>query len=60
MVTMGVPKDMDSYYMADEQMAFILNQAGFHPRFMDEDVVYFKLNNKLIKYLKKIGENQSE
>ena len=48
MVTMGVPKDMDSYYMADEQMAFILNQAGFHPRFMDEDVVYFKLNNKLI------------
>ena len=58
MIILGTPRqeDVDKYFMADGDLAFKLHQAGFIPKYQDEDCLYFKLNNKLVKYLSRIGE----
>lgn len=56
MVIIGTPRvdEMSEYFMADGEIAFKLQQANFHPKYVDEDYVYyFKLNNKLKKYLER-------
>lgn len=54
MIIRGTPKDIENYYLADDEMAFILHQKGFIPKYIDGDATYFKLNNKLIKTLKNL------
>lgn len=57
MVIIGTPRAdlMDKYYMADGDMIWRLVQEGFHAAYMDDEVQYFKLNNKLKKWLDKNG-----
>lgn len=55
MVIRGTPKDIKNYYLADDDVAFILHQKGFQPKYIDGDATYFKLNNKLIKTLKSLN-----
>ncbi len=56
MIILGTPKDMDNYFMADGDLAFTLHQAGFIPKYLDDDnVLYFKLNKKLGKKLSELG-----
>lgn len=54
MIIIGLPRteEMDNYYMADGDTSFLLEQYGFHPKYMaEDDTYYFKLNKKLIKAL---------
>lgn len=55
MIIIGTPNDLDNYFMADGDLILELERAGFRAKYMDEDVQYFKLNNKLKKYLVKLG-----
>ncbi len=55
MIIIGTPNDLDNYFMADGDLIWELERAGFRAKYMDEDVQYFKLNNKLKKYLLKLG-----
>jgi hypothetical protein len=55
MIIIGTPNDLDNYFMADGDLIWELERAGFRAKYMDEDVQYFKLNNKLRKYLVKLG-----
>lgn len=55
MVIIGTPHDLENYFMADGELAFQLHQKGFIPKYKDEGCLYFKLNNKLKKYLEKNG-----
>jgi hypothetical protein len=55
MIIIGTPNDLDNYFMADGDLIWELERAGFRAKYMDEDVQYFKLNNKLKKYLVKLG-----
>lgn len=55
MVIRGVPNDIENYYMADGVMAYALQKAGLQPNYIDDTVVYFKINNKLRKTLDKLG-----
>ncbi len=55
MVIRDVPHDIENYYMADADTAFILHQQGFQPKYIDGNIVYFKINNKLLKTLKKLN-----
>ena len=57
MIILGCPRDFENYIMADGELAMELYQAGFVPKYKDEDVVYFKRNSKLEKFLKKLDEN---
>ena len=55
MVRIGSPEDINAFFMTDDsQVIFKLHQAGFQPMWKDEDCVYFKKSNKLIKLLKKL------
>lgn len=54
MVIRDTPHDIENYYLADDEVAFILHQKGFQPKYIDGDATYFKLNNKLIKTLKNL------
>lgn len=55
MVRIGSPEDVTAFYMTDDsQIIFKLHQSGFQPMWKDEDCVYFKKSNKLIKLLKKL------
>ena len=55
MVRIGSPEDVTAFYMTDDsQIIFKLHQSGFQPMWKDEDCVYFKKTNKLIKLLKKL------
>ena len=56
MIIIGTPKasELDQYYMADGDMIWELVRAGFSAKYQDDEVQYFKLNNKLRKYLKKL------
>lgn len=56
MIILGVPPTdkLNDYYMADGDTIWELVRAGFHAVYMDNDVQYFRLNNKLRKYLKKL------
>lgn len=56
MVIIGAPFDRENYFMADGDLAFMLEQAGFLAKYLDDDFVkYFKLNNKLKKFLMSKG-----
>lgn len=55
MIIRGTPKDIGDYYLADADMAFRLQQAGFRPLYIDEDATYFKKNKRLLKTLEKFG-----
>ena len=55
MIICGTPHDLENYFMADGELAFQLHQKGFIPKYKDEGCLYFKLNNKLKKYLEKNG-----
>lgn len=55
MIILGVPKNIEEYYIADGEIAFVLHQAGFIPRYKDNDALFFKKNNKLLKFLAKHG-----
>lgn len=56
MIIIGIPKvsELDQYYMADGDMAWLLHQRGFLPKYSDEGCFYFKKNNKLIKFLEQM------
>ena len=55
MVRIGSPEDIAAFFMTDNsQVIFKLHQSGFQPMWKDEDCVYFKKTNKLIKLLKKL------
>lgn len=51
MIICGTPKDIENYYLADDEVAFALHQKGFVPMYKDFDAVYFKKNKKLLKAL---------
>lgn len=55
MIVLGVPKNIEEYYIADGEIAFMLHQAGFIPWYKDNDALFFKKNNKLLKFLAKHG-----
>lgn len=56
MIIIGIPRDIENYLMADGELAFMLEQAGFLAKYLDDDYVkYFKLNNKLKKFLESKG-----
>lgn len=55
MVIIGSPKNLEGYYMADEEIAFVLHQKGFVPVYKDADAIYFRLNKKLKKVLTNLG-----
>lgn len=55
MIIRGTPKDINIYYIADNDIAFKLQQAGLIPVYIDYDATYFKKNKKLEKVLKKLG-----
>lgn len=55
MIILGTPRDIEEYFMADGDLAFQLHQKGFIPKYEDDGCLFFKLNNKLKKYLEKIG-----
>lgn len=55
MVRLGTPDHISDYFMTDDsELIFRLHQAGFFPSWKDEEVVFFKKSNKLIKLLKKL------
>lgn len=57
MLILGYPDDVDNYVCADGELAVELQRNGFHPRYKDDDnCLYFKRTNKLLKFLAKIGE----
>ena len=55
MVIRGTPSNISDFYIADNETAFRLQQAGAKPLYVDYDATYFKKTNKLIKILKKLG-----
>ena len=55
MVILGVPYNPEDYLMADDQLAFVLQQKGAHPAYRDGIVLYFKRSSKLQKILENIG-----
>lgn len=57
MIILGMPRDIENYYIADGDIAFRLHQAGFIPKYKDGDALYFKKNKKLLKFL---GKNSLE
>ena len=58
MIIRGTPSAIDEYFMADGDIAFRLQQAGFKPVYIDDDVVYFKKNKKLSKFLSKFSDTE--
>ena len=59
MVIRDTPDDLSKYFMADEDLAFAIHQAGIAPSYMDNGVVYFKKSNRLEKVLKRLGVVES-
>ena len=57
MVIRDTPADFAKYYMADEDVAFALHQAGVKLDYIDNGAVYFKKTNKWFKVLKRLGIN---
>lgn len=61
MVRLGTPDNIKDFYMTDDsELIFRLHQAGFLPMWKDEECIYIKKSNKLMKYLKKIGYIDNE
>lgn len=59
MVIRDTPSDLSKYFMADEDLAFAIHQAGVKPSYIDNGAVYFKKSNKLDKVLKRLGVVES-
>lgn len=59
MVIRDTPSDLSKYFMADEDLAFAIHQAGVPPSYMDNGAVYFKKSNKLDRVLKRLGVVES-
>lgn len=55
MIIRDTPSDLEKFFMADGDLAFKLQQRGVQPMYMDDDVLYFRKNNKLLKTLKKLN-----
>ena len=56
MIILGTPRDRENYFMADGDLAFFFFFFGFLPKYLDDGYVkYFKLNNKLKKFLESKG-----
>lgn len=55
MIRLGTPSDLSSFYVVDEGWLISeLHKSGLVPMWKDEECVYFKKTNKLIKTLKKL------
>lgn len=59
MIIRDTPSDLEKYFMADEDLAFAIHQAGVAPSYMDNGAVYFKKSNKLDKVLKRLDVVES-
>lgn len=59
MIIRDTPSDLEKYFMADEDLAFAIHQAGIAPSYMDNGAVYFKKSNRLEKVLKRLGVVES-
>ena len=59
MVIRDTPSDLSKYFLADEDLAFAIHQAGSAPSYMDNGAVYFKKSVKLSKVLKRLGVVES-
>lgn len=59
MVIRDTPSDLEKYFMADEDLAFAIHQAGVKPSYIDNGAVYFKKSHKLDKVLKRLGVVES-
>lgn len=59
MVIRDTPDDLSKYFMADEDLAFAIHQAGIKPSYIDNGAVYFKRSNRLEKVLKRLGITES-
>lgn len=59
MVIRDTPSDLSKYFLADEDLAFAIHQAGIAPSYMDNGAVYFKKSIKLSKVLKRLGVVES-
>ena len=59
MVIRDTPSDLSKYFLADEDLAFAVHQAGIAPSYMDNGAVYFKKSIKLSKVLKRLGVVES-
>lgn len=55
MIIRDTPDDLSKYFMADEDLAFAIHQAGIKPSYIDNGAVYFKKSNRLEKVLKRLG-----
>lgn len=55
MVIRDTPSDLSKYFVADEDLAFAIHQAGIAPSYIDNGAVYFRRSNKLDKVLKRLG-----
>lgn len=55
MIILGIPYNLENYYMVDDDVAFVLQQKGIHPLYRDGNVLYFKKSSKLQKLIKKLG-----
>lgn len=55
MIILGIPRDLESYIMVDDDIGFVLQQKGAHPKYRDGNVLYFKKSSKLQKIIDKLG-----
>ena len=55
MIIRDTPSDLDNFIAVEGELAFKLQQKGFTPLYMDEEVLYFKKTSKLLKFLKKLN-----
>ena len=55
MIIRDTPSDLEKYFMADEDLAFAIHQAGIKPDYIDNGAVYFKKSNRLEKVVKRLG-----
>ena len=53
MVIIDVPTDLENYYIAEGEIAFLLHQKGFKPKYKSDGCLYFFLTKKLKKFLEK-------
>lgn len=55
MIKLGTPENPQDFFMTDDsELIFRIHQAGFIPLWKDEECIFFKKSNKLIKLLKKL------
>lgn len=59
MIIRDTPSDLSKYFMADEDLAFAIHQAGVAPSYIDNGAVYFKKSKRLEKVLKRLGITES-